>query len=937
MNEPFRDPELPLARRIADLRGRLTLEEKIGLLHQYQQPVERLGVGPFRTGTEALHGLAWLGPATVFPQAVGLASTWDPDLVRRVGEATSDEVLAFHHKDPAGAGLNVWAPVVNPLRDPRWGRNEEGYSEDPWLTGVMATAYASGLRGSDPTVLKTAPTLKHFLGYNNETDRCVTSSDLPPRVLREYELPAYRPALESGAAVAVMPSYNLVNGRPAHLSPLIGEVLRAWAPDDLLVVSDAYAPANLTGLQGYHDDLPEAYAHAIKAGLDSFTQDDDRPEATLGHLRAALERGLLTEADVDAAVRHTLSVRFRLGEFDPSTPYDDITEAVVNCPEHQSLAREAARRSIVLLSNDGVLPLDASVRRIAVIGQLGDTLMEDWYSGTLPYAVTARAGLAERCETVFCEAVDRITLSVDGGAEGLNGRHVVADPDGGPLGVGEEPGLFDLFDWGGGCYALRAVATGRHLSVDDDGVLVNDQPGPNGWEVRQTFRTEDRPRGALALRHISTGRYLALDGEVFRLAADADAAAWFTVERVVSGAEAAAALAATADVAVVVVGDHPLVNGRETEDRLDLALPAAQQAVVAGVREANPRTVMVISSGYPVTWDIDDPPAVLWSSHGGQEYGHALAEVLFGDAAPEGRLTQTWYRSARELPDLLDYDIIASDATYQYFRGTPLYPFGHGLGYTTFDYADLAVSVEGGDDGDGGRVTASVTVTNTGSREGVEVVQIYTRQRRSRVKQPLRRLRGFVKVRLAPGESTRVDWGLDVAELAFWDVTRGRFVVEDAPHKIMVGRSSRDIRLCAPFHVDGERIPPRDALAGPIAAVDHDEYDSVTFVDAARVSGDAVRSTAEGAWIVFRSVDLGDGAASCAAVTAGEEGGVITVRLDDPLYGPVVGDLPVPRAGRHDLVEVRTGLAEARGVHDLYVVFENAGITVASLSFGEAG
>ncbi|MET8048487.1 glycoside hydrolase family 3 C-terminal domain-containing protein [Streptosporangium sp. NPDC005286] len=921
MNEPFRDPELPLARRIADLRGRLTLEEKVGLLHQYQQPVERLGLGPFRTGTEALHGLAWLGPATVFPQAIGLASTWDPDLVRRVGEATSDEVLAFHHKDPAGAGLNVWAPVVNPLRDPRWGRNEEGYSEDPWLTGVMATAYASGLRGSDPTVLKTAPTLKHFLGYNNETDRCVTSSDLPPRVLREYELPAYRSALTSGAAVAVMPSYNLVNGRPAHLSPLIGEVLRAWAPDDLLVVSDAYAPANLTGLQAYYDDLPEAYAHAIKAGLDSFTQDDDRTGATLGHIHAALERGLLAEADVDLAVRHALSIRFRLGEFDPTTPYDDITEAVVNCPEHQELAREAARRSIVLLRNDGILPL-TSVRRIAVIGQLGDTLMEDWYSGTLPYAVTARAGLAERCETVFCEAVDRITLSVDGG-------HIVADLDGGPLGIGAEPGLFDLFDWGGGCYALRAVATGRHLSVGDDGVLVNDQPGPNGWEVRQTFRTEERPRGTLALRHISTGRYVALDGEVLRLVDDADAAAWFTVERVVSGAEAAAALAATADVAVVVVGDHPLVNGRETEDRLDLALPAAQQAVVEAVRAVNPRTVMVISSGYPVTWDGDDPPAVLWSSHGGQEYGHALAEVLFGDADPEGRLTQTWYGSACELPDLLDYDIIAADATYQYFRGTPLYPFGHGLSYTTFDYTDLAVSVRGG------RLTASATVTNTGGRAGVEVVQIYTRQRSSRVKQALRRLRGFVKVRLAPGESTRVDWDLDVRELAFWDVTRGRFVVEDASHKIMIGGSARDIRLCASFHVDGERIPPRDAFAGPIAAVDHDEYDSVAFVDAARVSGDAVRSTAEGAWIVFRSVDLGKGAASCSVSATSAEGGVITLRLDDPLYGPVVGDLPVPRAGRHDLTEVRAGLAEQGGVHDLYVVFENMGITVAALSFDE--
>jgi beta-glucosidase len=299
MNEPvsgtFRDPGLPMADRIADLLGRLTLEEKIGLLHQYQAAVPRLGMGAFRTGTEALHGLAWLGTATVFPQAVGLASTWDPELVRSVGTATGEEVVAFHHKDPSGAGLNVWAPVVNPLRDPRWGRNEEGYSEDPWLTGVMGTAFARGLRGDLP-ILRTAPTLKHFLAYNNEADRCVSSSNLPPRVLHEYELKAFRPAIESGAAVSLMPSYNLVNGRPAMLSPLINGAVRSWTAEDLLVVSDAYAPANLTGLQAYYPDPPEAYAAAIKAGLDSFTQDDDRPQETLGHIRAAL----LSRRDGDA-------------------------------------------------------------------------------------------------------------------------------------------------------------------------------------------------------------------------------------------------------------------------------------------------------------------------------------------------------------------------------------------------------------------------------------------------------------------------------------------------------------------------------------------------------------------------------------------------------------------------------------------------------------
>ncbi|MFB4282547.1 glycoside hydrolase family 3 C-terminal domain-containing protein [Nonomuraea sp. MTCD27] len=918
---PFRDPEVPLRDRIDDLLHRLTLDEKVGLLHQYQAPVERLGLGAFRTGTEALHGLAWLGPATVFPQAIGLASTWDRDLLRRVGEATSDEVLAFHHKDPAGAGLNVWAPVVNPLRDPRWGRNEEGYSEDPWLTSVMATAYALGLRGSAPGMLKTAPTLKHFLAYNNETERCTTSSNLPPRVLHEYELPAFRGPIEAGAAVAVMPSYNLVNGRPAHLSPLIGQALRAWAPDDLLVVSDAYAPGNLTALQGYHDTLPEAYAHAVKAGLDSFTQDDDRSEATLGHLRDALAQGLLSEEDVDSAVRHALSIRFRLGEFDPATPYDDINDNVVNCPEHQALAREAARRSFVLLENDGLLPL-RDVRRVAVIGQLGDALMEDWYSGTLPYAVTARAGLAERCETVFCEAVDRVTLTAEAGP-------VTADPAGGPLRAGAaEPGLFDLFDWGGGAYALRSVTTGRFVSVDpavDGGALVNDQPGPNGWEVRQTFRTEERPRGTLALRHISTGCYVgAGEDGVLRLVDDADQAAWLAMEVVGSGTDAAARVAAGADVAIVVVGDHPLVNGRETEDRMTLALAPGQDAVVRAVRKANPRTVMVISSGYPLTWTEGELPAVLWSAHGGQEYGHALAEVLFGDADPEGRLTQTWYRSEQELPDLLDYDIIASDATYQYFRGVPLHPFGHGLSYTTFEYADLRVRIADG------VLAAWATVTNTGSRPGVEVVQFYTHQQRSRVKQPLRRLRGFEKVRLEPGESRAVELRLPVSELAFWDVTRSRFVVESAPHQLMVGRSATDLRLSARFEVEGETVPPR---SGTLRAADHDEYDAITFVDETRVDGDAVRSDVEGAWILFRQVDL-TGAATCVAEAGSTEGGMITIRRGDPLYGQALATFPVPRTDRYGYHSVTASLSGAEGVHDLYVVFENEGVTLARIDFG---
>ena len=923
MTEPFRDPSLSPRERVRDLVARLTTEEKIGLLHQYQRPVPRLGIGPFRTGTEALHGLAWLGPATVFPQAIGLASTWDPDLVRRVGAATAAEVLAFHAKDPAGAGRNVWAPVVNPLRDPRWGRNEEGYSEDPWLTGVMAVAYARGLAGDTPDRLDTAPTLKHFLAYNNETDRCTSSSHLPPRVLHEYELPAFLPALRDGSAVAVMPSYNLVNGRPAHLSPLINEALRAAAPDELMVVSDAMAPGNLVDPQHYHADHATAYAHALRAGVDSFTQDDDRAEATLGHLRDALARGLLTEADLDRAVTHILSVRTRLGEFDPEPPRRTGAD-VVNCPAHQALARTAARRSMVLLKNDGLLPL-RDPRRVAVIGQLADTLMEDWYSGTLPYAVTARAGLAERTETVFCEGVDRIALRTDEG-------YLTAGAEGTPLTLTPAPGFgpvaesaaFDLFDWGG-AWALRAVVNGRYVSETEDGHLTNDQPGPNGWEVRQTFRWQPDPGGTGVLQHLATGRYVAVgEGGVVTLTPDADAAAVFTVDVLRSGAAEAAAVAATAEVAVVVAGDHPLVNGRETEDRTDLDLPAAQEEVLRAVRAANPATVLVLSSGYPfgVVWADEHVPAILWSAHGGQEYGRALAEVLFGDADPAGRLTQTWYRSAAELPDLFDYDIIANDATYLYYLGSPLYPFGHGLSYTTFDYADPRVHV------DGDRVAVEVSVANTGDRFGEEVVQCYTHQRVSRVKQPLRKLQGFARVALEPGETRRVRVEFPVAALAVWDVTRSRFVVEDAPRTVHLGRSAKDLRVCAPLQVPGEAIGPRAATR--IQAADNDEYHGVVLCAAAKESGDAVRATEPAAWVAFLDVDFSARPEQAVLSVNAAEAGRLTLRVDNPIGGPVVGTAEVAAsADRFDFTEVRVPVAGLSQRRDLYVVFETAGTALA--------
>ncbi|WP_433793665.1 glycoside hydrolase family 3 C-terminal domain-containing protein [Actinoplanes sp. CA-252034] len=932
----FRDPQQKLAARVSDLLGRLDLAEKIALLHQHQVAVPRLGVGSFRTGTEALHGVAWLGTASAFPQAVGLASSWDPDLLRRVGTAVGTEVRAMHHRDPEHVGLNVWAPVVNLLRDPRWGRNEEGYAEDPWLTGVLSTAYSEGLRGDDPRRLRTAPTIKHFLAYNNETDRCLTSSNMPPRVLHEYELPAFRPAIAAGAAVAVMASYNLINGRPTHLSPLINEVLRGWAEDDVMVVGDAYAVQNLAGDQQLFDDHAAGFAAALRAGIDCVTEPGPLSE---GSFATALERGLITESDVDAAVRHILSVRVRLGEFNPDEdPYRGIGVDVIDCPEHRALAREAARASVVLLGNDGILPLDpAGMSRVAVIGPLGDTTFDDWYSGTPPYRRTLRGALADRLgadAVVFHEGVDRVALRC---ADGLL---VAGDGPMRLLAVDDVPdaALFDVFDWGEETFSLRSVTSGfvgaEGLGADAH-LLVSDRPGPNGWEVRETFRLE-RSGDGVVIRHVQSRRYLAAseDGLVRTAAQTAADATVFTVDLLVDGVAEAAALAAGADVVVLALGNHPLVAGRETEDRRDLLLPGTQDALLRAVHAANPRTVLTLSSSYPyaIGWAKANLPALVWSSHGGQEHGTGLTDVLFGadrtgapvDAA--GRLTQTWYSDAGELPDLLDYDIIASDATYLYFRGVPLFPFGHGLSYTRFAYENLRVTADTIDPD--GEVTVSVDVINVGDRPGVEVVQLYTRQQSSRVKQPLRRLRGHRQVRLAPGERSTVELLLAAADLAFWDVTRSRWVIEDATHTVAVGSSSADWRRTASLRVRGERIPARSPRS-VLKMIDNDGYDRTTPVAIPADPGEALRSDHPGAWAVFDDLDFDQGVSGVTArIAAGDGDASIVLRLDDPYSGPILATLPAAAPG-----EVAAPIPPVTGTHALFVLFGHPGVTVTSLSF----
>ncbi|MEU5767857.1 glycoside hydrolase family 3 C-terminal domain-containing protein [Streptomyces asoensis] len=933
---PFRDPRLPFAKRIDDLLSRLTAEEKVSFLHQFVPAVERLGIGAFRTGQEALHGVAWMGPATVFPQAVGLGATWDPDLVRRVGEAVSREVRAMRALDDR-VGLNVWSPTVNLLRHPLWGRNEEGYSEDPRLTSAIATAYTHGLRGDHPTYWRTAPVLKHWLAHNNETGRDVTSSSIRPRVLHEYDLRAFRTAVEAGAVAGVMPAYNLVNGRPNHVSPYLREHLRAWTEEELLVCSDAGAPSNLVDSEHYFDTHEEATAAALVAGVDSFTDHGTDASRIVARVEGALRQGLLTQADIDTAVRRQLSVRFRLGEFDPQ---DDphVATGEFDSTAHRALAREAAERAIVLLRNDGVLPL-ADGTRIAVVGLLADECKLDWYSGTLLHRSTPLEGLYERfgAERVeFAEGVDRVLVRTSAGtflkvplapgaSDEVRGAGGALDPallagrtDLPPLTTDATGTEFALVDWGEGVLTLRAP-DGRYLSVAEDGYLRASADQPGGWVVQETFRLEPRAdadgnthgSGHL-LRHLGTGRPVCVAADGVRVAGpDEEDAETVSLVLVESGEDAVTRVAAGAEVVVVVAGNDPHIHGRETEDRTTLRLPAHQERLLAAARAANPRTVLALVSAYPYAIEADGPGSVLWTAHGGQAAGTALARVLAGDVSPGGRLPQTWYADDADLPDLLDYDVIGSRQTYLYYEGTPLFPFGHGLSYASFSYADLAVRT-----GDGG-VRVSCTVTNTGDMTADEVVQLYTRAVDPSVIRPRRELLDHRRVALAPGASAALSFDVPLSAFAFWDVAQGRWRLESGPYDVLVGASSEDVRLRTTVVLEGEAAAPRPVRERGLDAADFDEQSGVEIVDRTKPAGDAVTPVGGGTGeLLYRACDFGpDGATTGVLVTA-SGAGTVRLSLDG---GPVLAELTVDAgAGPYDHVTVGAALA-AGGVRDLRV------------------
>jgi beta-glucosidase len=683
---PFRDPDLPVERRIDDVVSRLTLDEKIEMLGT-RLNVPRLGITGGRI-VEGIHGLAMSGPAnwahkptiptTTFPQGIGLGATWDPDLVRRAAAVEGLEARYIFQSEKYGVGgLVVLSPNADLGRDPRWGRTEEVYGEDAYHAGTMTEAFVRGLQGDDPRYWQTASLLKHFLANSNENGRDRTSSDFDERLFHEYYAAPFRMGIVGAGSRAFMAAYNKVNGVPMAVSPILKEVaVERWGQDGI-ICTDGGAMKLLVTAHKYFPDLEHAAAACIKAGITMFL-DDYR-----GPVRGALATGLLTEADVDRALRPTFRVLIRLGLLDPPSrvPYASVGRGPEPwlSEEHKALARLVTQKSIVLLKNaKSLLPLDrGKLKSVAVIGPRADDVILDWYSGTPPYHVTPLEGIRSK-------AGSKIAV--------------------------------------------------RHATDNAGGAAVE--------------------------------------------------------------------AANTSDVAIVVVGNHPTCDGagwaecptpsdgREAVDRKSISLE--QEALVKEVFAANPNTIVVLKSSFPyaINWTEANVPAIVQMAHNSQEEGNALADVLFGDYNPAGRLTQTWPRSIEHLPPMMDYDI-RSGRTYMYFKGEPLYPFGYGLSYTTFAYSSLRASAE----------EVSVDVKNTGRRAGEEVVQLYVSHVDSKVARPIRELKGFRRVALRPGETKTVTIPLGPERLAYWDEKEDRFVVEPGRVRVQVGRSSADLKLAATVRV----------------------------------------------------------------------------------------------------------------------------------------
>lgn len=888
MNTPLFDVSLPFEERIDWLLRNLTVEEKLGWMGSHIPGCERLGIVPFGLGGEAAHGVQGRNDqfhisapdyTTSFPQPVGMCATWDPELLEKCGEVVGVEARVVNSRYPGGRGLSRWAPTVDLLRDPRWGRNEEAYSEDPVLAGTMASAYIRGMQGQDEKYIRCAATLKHFYANNVEVGRAWKNSTIDPRNRYELYLEPFRRCVQGAKAQGVMTAYNRINGKVGILNDEVQKILKEQYGLTHAVGDGGAMNLVVTG-QHYYGNHAEAIADALHAGVDGMS---DGANIVDPAAREAYELGLITEEDMDRAIRSKMMVAMRVGHFDGDAhPYARYTEEDICTAEADALALKCAEENLVLLKNDGLLPLKKV--KTALIGPMAESWYQDWYGGEPP------------CRKTICDGFEALNVpyaSFDGWnrVKLMFGARGVAVREDGSVFLSETPDTFAMEDWGENDYTFRCIRTGKYLGMAKQGQapgaenrLSAQSEMPFNWFVLEIFHLEEMVDG-LHLLNCFHWPVTEVNGELTYGKEHAGTA--LTIEVAEDGIARAVELAKAYPQIVLALGQCPMIPAKEERDRTTLLLPTHQRRLMQAVHEANPTCALVLAANYPhaLPYAGDRMPAILLSATGSQQFGTAVANGLFGEAAPAGRLNMTWVQDDAQLPPIDDYDIIRGGRTYRYFEGETLYPFGHGLTYTTFKYDAFTVRYADG------MLNFSFTVENTGSRISDEVAQVYAVAPASRVKKPLRQLLAFQRLHdVQPGEKRCVTLSAPVEELRFYDVISRRLMVEAGEYRFFAGSSSADEAVAETAVIPGETTGKQD-MTKLIPADHYDDCENIAILQG--TLGYACvcpRPGAESAVVTYRDCDFNEDCSLLSLRLMSVQGGRIAVLLDGREIGSWEGD-----------------------------------------------
>jgi len=845
---PFQNPKLSFEERVKDLVSRMTLDEKIAQMQFDAPAIERLGIPYYNWSGECLHGIVNEGGfATVFPQAIGMAATWDSDLIRREADVISTEARAWYYKcirenNTKGVhkSLTFWSPNINIFRDPRWGRGQETYGEDPYLSGIIGTAFVKGLQGDDSTYFKTIATPKHYAVHSGpEPLRHKFNAETSTRDFYETYLPAFEMCIKEGKAYSVMGAYSAYLNVPCCASSfMLDSILRKKWGFEGYVVSDCGAIADIYTGHNYVKTEAEAAAVAVKAGTDITCG------AEYSSLKKAVEDGLITETEIDIAVSRLMMARFKLGMFDPQedVPYSKVTDKDLEAPAHRELALEVARKSIVLLKNqDNALPLNkAKLKTIAVIGPyiMRDDILYGNYNGKSSNPVTFLKGVQLKAGAGVKVLYTKGVAPIDGGGSlttveskyvkppsgngnGLLGEYFDnPDLEGKPAITRVDQEMAPYYDknapaqgmksdffsirWTGtitppstGYYILGIVTDDRGRLYFEDKLKV-DNWSPYQKNVMKTFRTklEKGKEYKLRIEYADSLDYAGIRFQWKKDSGDDE-----TTEDPELFAKAMD-IAAKSDVILFYGGISANLEGEEMSvniegfkggDRTSLDLPKEQLKLLKALKTTGKPIVMVVTSGSPIAlnWENENIPAILQAWYPGEEGGNAVADVLFGDYNPAGRLPLTYYRSVNDLPEFENYYM--KGRTYRYFNGSALFPFGYGLSYTSFSYSNLKIDKTAVAFGE--TINISLNIKNTGTYDGDEVVQLYLRNLDSKVEQPIKSLRGFKRIYIPKNKESNVSFPLNISDLKYFSVKKNDFVVDPGRYEIMIGSSSEDIRL----------------------------------------------------------------------------------------------------------------------------------------------